>query len=592
MAPLVSCVIPYRSVENYFTACLESVASQTMGDFEVIMVDDGSQDDSVRIARTFEAADPRFRIVSTPHVGVGEARNVGIDLAEGRYLTFVDSDDLLAPRAFEQYVTSLEESGSDLAAANVWRLSLRNGVFVSPLHSPAFSGVRRVGTSIRDVPLLYADRMIWNKMWRRDFWQRAGLRFPSYLFEDYPVALGSHLAATAVDLLPDPTYVWRERAKGDSVSQLGHQVSNATDRVTAAREVLRLIEDEPSDLRELVESHFVEVDLREIVDASASDRVEDRAAMDDLARQLAGLLDPGMVGLAPPPLQAVFRAVRTGDVDRARALRRPTPPPRGSALGRVRRVGRGLVRVGRGLTQPRRRTARLQEFVASDREIRVRIAIPMRAELAGRASVAASIGGVAATASAWPAAPGLQANLRFDTALLARLPGTHTLTWTATAGPVAWTGGVAVDVTDLHGVRRAGRWIQAVVQDGALAYQSHRHAVALTHVELSGASRVTIALETDRSECTVERPWPGRPWVVPLTDGHGVLDLAAIVDNDPADNPVTGVASRRIAVDGLPVRLGTPTVAVEVGERRVEIRAAADGTAFVVHRPRPTRETS
>jgi CDP-glycerol glycerophosphotransferase len=218
MAPRLSVIVPYYGVEEYIADCLASLRAQTFTDFEVILVDDGSLDRSREIAEAHVAADDRFRIITQPNAGLAAARNTGTGQATGEYLMFVDSDDLVAPRAFQQFVTTLDRTGSDFAGARVWRLNAKGALYRSFAHEETFSE-RVDGTTIVHHPLLMRDRMVWNKVYRRSFWDDRGYRFPELWFEDFPITLRAHLEARAVDLLPDPVYVWRERPTGTSISQ-------------------------------------------------------------------------------------------------------------------------------------------------------------------------------------------------------------------------------------------------------------------------------------------------------------------------------------------------------------------------------------
>lgn len=97
--PEISVIIPVYNAEKYLDQTLESVRRQTMRDFEVIMVDDGSTDSSPSIMRRMEKADSRFRLVSRPNGGLSAARNTGIANARGEWLYFIDADDTLHPAA-------------------------------------------------------------------------------------------------------------------------------------------------------------------------------------------------------------------------------------------------------------------------------------------------------------------------------------------------------------------------------------------------------------------------------------------------------------------------------------------------------------
>ena len=99
--PLVSIIVPVYNVEKYLQACLESLACQTYPELEIILIDDGSTDSSGKMCDEFAQKDPRFKVVHQANGGLSNARNHGIQLAQGDYLTFVDSDDTVT----NDYVT-------------------------------------------------------------------------------------------------------------------------------------------------------------------------------------------------------------------------------------------------------------------------------------------------------------------------------------------------------------------------------------------------------------------------------------------------------------------------------------------------------
>ena len=90
--PKISVIIPVYNAQAYLRECLDSVVNQTMEDIEIICVDDGSTDASARLLRSFQDEDMRLRVLLREHCGAGPARNAGIEAAEGRYITFLDSD--------------------------------------------------------------------------------------------------------------------------------------------------------------------------------------------------------------------------------------------------------------------------------------------------------------------------------------------------------------------------------------------------------------------------------------------------------------------------------------------------------------------
>ena len=114
MMPYFSIIIPVFNVAPYLRECLDSVLSQTFTDWEAICVDDGSTDGSGAILDEYAAKDKRFRVVHKENEGVSVARNVGLDLANGEYILFLDSDDTFESYAFYIMHRILDKSNTDL----------------------------------------------------------------------------------------------------------------------------------------------------------------------------------------------------------------------------------------------------------------------------------------------------------------------------------------------------------------------------------------------------------------------------------------------------------------------------------------------
>lgn len=106
---LVSIIIPVYNVSEYLRPCLDSIAAQTYSNIEVILVDDGSTDDSVTICREYVAKDSRFRLIEQKNSGPSAARNTGLRDAHGELITFVDADDWIAPDAIEVCVKQCQK---------------------------------------------------------------------------------------------------------------------------------------------------------------------------------------------------------------------------------------------------------------------------------------------------------------------------------------------------------------------------------------------------------------------------------------------------------------------------------------------------
>ncbi|MFF2198255.1 CDP-glycerol glycerophosphotransferase family protein [Streptomyces sp. NPDC058157] len=237
MPPRLSIVVPSYNVELYLDECLESLAAQTFDDFEVVIVDDGSTDNSAAIAAAFAERDQRFRVVLQQNAGLGAARNVGFRHAspDSEYIAFVDSDDTMPSDAYQKLIDALDASGSDFAAGNVKRFR-SVGMQQSWGHRVAFANTR-LKTHISKFPALVTDRTAWNKVYRRGFWEEHGFQYPEgILYEDAPVSIPAHYFAKSVDVISDCVYHWRVRETGErSITQRSTDPVSVIDRVTSVR---------------------------------------------------------------------------------------------------------------------------------------------------------------------------------------------------------------------------------------------------------------------------------------------------------------------------------------------------------------------
>jgi glycosyltransferase involved in cell wall biosynthesis len=144
---LVSVIIPCHNAERFLPETLESVARQTYKPLEIVLIDDGSTD---RTRSLIESLGPGVKAAYTQNKGAAEARNLGMGMARGEYLQFLDADDLLAPTAIEQRVGALQSSGASVAYSDWQRLVERKG-------SGTFESGETVARRIEDV---HADREV------------------------------------------------------------------------------------------------------------------------------------------------------------------------------------------------------------------------------------------------------------------------------------------------------------------------------------------------------------------------------------------------------------------------------------------------
>lgn len=122
-APLISVIIPVYNVEKYLPDCLDSLLAQTYQNFELLCVNDGSPDNSQAVLERYARRDSRVKVFRKANGGVSSARNLGLERAQGAYITFVDPDDFVAAQYLEEMARALQESGAQIAFCGYKRVS-------------------------------------------------------------------------------------------------------------------------------------------------------------------------------------------------------------------------------------------------------------------------------------------------------------------------------------------------------------------------------------------------------------------------------------------------------------------------------------
>ena len=208
---LVSVIVPVYNVEAYLCRCVDSILDQTYGNLEVILVDDGAKDSSGAICDIYAERDPRVRVVHKENGGLSSARNAGIDIAQGAFLEFVDSDDWIEPDAVEYMLSLAAEQNVELVVAGRWDVSDKTGSKKKGLCPPRreiISGEELVRRIFR---WENCDSSACDKLFARRLFRE--VRFPhGMVCEDVPVMYKIVLDAGRVALLDKPVYNYYHRS--------------------------------------------------------------------------------------------------------------------------------------------------------------------------------------------------------------------------------------------------------------------------------------------------------------------------------------------------------------------------------------------
>lgn len=235
--------MPVFNGAAHLDEALTSVRRQRHRNLDVVVVDDGSTDDSLAVAQRHAAADERVRVVSQPNAGVSAARTAGIELARGELLTFVDADDVVTRDGLAEAVSGMQASGSDIAVMPYERLE--DGRRKAP--APWIRALHRrpaTGVTVSERPDVMVHAIACAKIFTREFWDRTGLAFPpGVIYEDQIVTAQAYRDARGIDITATPAYLWRRQEA--SISQGQVTVVNVTARMDAADTALEILEPLP-----------------------------------------------------------------------------------------------------------------------------------------------------------------------------------------------------------------------------------------------------------------------------------------------------------------------------------------------------------
>lgn len=165
--PKVSIVVPIYNVEQYIEKCLTSLENQTLQDIQIILVNDGSQDNSAEIAKKYVEKNPtKFLYVEKKNGGLSDARNFGMPYATGEYIAFLDSDDYVEPTLYEKMYQKAKEENSDLVECDfIWEYPDKQKIDCGEI----YQGQKEMMVKARVVA--------WNKLIRRDLLQKVGQQY-------------------------------------------------------------------------------------------------------------------------------------------------------------------------------------------------------------------------------------------------------------------------------------------------------------------------------------------------------------------------------------------------------------------------------
>lgn len=228
----VSVIVPVYNVQDYLRECLDSLANQTLENIEVLMINDGSPDESPKIIDEYADRFPNFKAFHKENGGLGHTRNFGIKHAQGEYIAFVDSDDYIPFDALEKMYNYAKYYDADVVVGKAIRFKSNEDILYDPSNG-LYECVDYV-TNIYSSPELFHNGIVANKLHRKKNILENNIFFPEkILYEDTFFAVKEYIESNKIVVIPDICYYWRIREDKNnlSISQTNNTLSNFMDRL-------------------------------------------------------------------------------------------------------------------------------------------------------------------------------------------------------------------------------------------------------------------------------------------------------------------------------------------------------------------------
>ncbi len=175
----ISIIVPIYNAEKYLNKCIDSIINQTKKELEILLINDGSTDNSEKIIKNYK--DKRIKYYKNKNQGIGKTRNFGIEKATGKYLMFLDSDDYLEKNACEKFFTKINNNNLDIVLSNYYKVYSNGNI--EEIFVPSFKV-----SSLKENPNILSEHLApWAKLYRRELIVKNNIKFIEELkYEDAP----------------------------------------------------------------------------------------------------------------------------------------------------------------------------------------------------------------------------------------------------------------------------------------------------------------------------------------------------------------------------------------------------------------------
>lgn len=234
--PLVSIIIPIYNSSKYIEKLLDSISKQTYKSLEVLLIDDGSKDDSLLLAKEYCSKFRNFKVFTQKHQGVSKARNFGISKANGTWLSFIDSDDELSPLFYERMVNGLKKTNIDMVVCKYTRKKEK----LKCSNTFSIIDATEYFQNMMDSKLPKFEGYLWNKLFKKSIVKNNAVAFNEkvLVWEDMLFVEQYLLYSSKVLFLNDILYYYRQNQS--SITNNKENIELDGSRVIVCNEIQKI----------------------------------------------------------------------------------------------------------------------------------------------------------------------------------------------------------------------------------------------------------------------------------------------------------------------------------------------------------------
>ena len=215
----ISVIMPVYNVERFVRQSIESVLNQTYKNIELIIVDDGSKDSSGKICDEYSKKDERIKVIHKENQGISCARNDGMDIATGKYIMFIDSDDFYEENSCEVLYNEIEKYDADYVVGNYIHTTHDGVKWDNPVFNTSLYDNFKLSITDYQKSFFVMNSVVWNKIFKREFIEKHHLRFvPKAIAEDAIFSIYCYTHTDNGYFINDVVYNYRQNEANVSVS--------------------------------------------------------------------------------------------------------------------------------------------------------------------------------------------------------------------------------------------------------------------------------------------------------------------------------------------------------------------------------------